>query len=66
MLGPQGGENRLEEGSVGNHTYLCHLDRSEAQWRDLRFPTSGRFWIYTSGRFRVRSKGGRPQLWLIA
>ena len=20
---------------------ICHLDRSEAQWRDLRFPTSG-------------------------
>ena len=34
-------ENRVEEGLVGNYTYLCHLDRSEAQWRDLRFPTSG-------------------------
>ncbi len=32
----QGDENRVEEGLVGNHTYLCHLDRSEAQWRDLR------------------------------
>ena len=37
----QGDENRVEEGWVGNYTYLCHLDRSEAQWRDLRFPTSG-------------------------
>ena len=26
-------ENRVEEGLVGN--------RSEVQWRDLRFPTSG-------------------------
>ena len=34
-------ENRVEEGLVGYYTYLCHLDRSEAQWRDLRFPTSG-------------------------
>ena len=62
----QGDENRVEEGWVGNYTYLCHLDRSEAQWRDLRFPTSGakarqiwgtldwwRFWIRTSSRFRV-------------
>ncbi len=30
-------ENRAEEGSVGNYTYLCHLDRSAAKWRDLRF-----------------------------
>ena len=37
----QGDENRVEEGSVGNYTFLCHLDRSEAQWRNLRFPTSG-------------------------
>ncbi len=37
----QGDENRVEEGSVGNYTYLCHLDRSEAEWSDLRFPTSG-------------------------
>ena len=26
---------------LSHATYLCHLDRSEAQWRDLRFPTSG-------------------------
>ena len=42
-MGPrptQGEENRIEEGFVGNYTQLCHLDRSEAKWRDLRFPTS--------------------------
>ena len=59
----EGDENRVEEGLVGNYTYLCHLDRSEAEWRDLRFPTSGAnsapdmghldswwFWIRTSSR----------------
>ncbi len=30
-------ENWVEEGRVGNYTQLCHLDRSEAKWRDLRF-----------------------------
>ena len=35
-----GDENRVEEGLVGNYIFLCHLDRSEAEWRDLRFPTS--------------------------
>ena len=24
-----------------SYPQLCHLDRSEAKWRDLRFPTSG-------------------------
>ena len=36
----QGDENRVEEGSVGNDTFLCHLDRSGAEWRDLRFQRS--------------------------
>jgi hypothetical protein len=46
-------ENQIEEGLVGNYTYLCHLDRSEtgvpgkrsllgweAEWRDLWFPSN--------------------------
>ncbi len=36
----QGDESRVEEDSVDNYTYLCHLDRSEAEWRDLRLRTS--------------------------
>ena len=30
-------ENEVEEGLIGNYTYLCHLDRSAAEWRDLWF-----------------------------
>jgi hypothetical protein len=33
-------ENQVVEGSVDNYSFLCHLDRSEAKWRDLRFPLS--------------------------
>ena len=29
--------------SANNHLPLCHLDRSEAQWRDLQF-RSGGYW----------------------
>ena len=34
LLPTQEDENRVAEGLVGNYTYLCHLDRSAAQWRD--------------------------------
>ena len=62
----QGDENRVEEGSVGNYTFLCHLDRSEAKWRDSGFPHLAqrarriwgtldwwRFWIRTPSGSRV-------------
>ncbi len=38
----QGDENRVKEGLVRNYTNLCHLDRSAAEWRDLRFAGCGR------------------------
>ena len=60
----QGDENRVEEGSVGNYTFLCHLDRSEAEWRDLRF---SHIWRkerarYGAPRFCIPINGRSPPL----
>ena len=51
----QGDENRVEEGSVGNYTFLCHLDRSEAEWRDSAV---SHIWRKERARYGAPSIGG--------
>ena len=51
----QGNENRVEEGSVGNYTFLCHLDRSEAEWEESAV---SHIWRKERARYGAPSIGG--------